>query len=208
MKTESSWLFHRLSTIVSLLMFAGLVCGSAAAQQVIPIVEDEPSMELVGQAINTPTHSHLFGYVSFLKTLGINVFSGTTQDESTAEFTFNIEASTTEVNSNGPVKVIHRVGKMTIYLNTAPADFSNPASFRSGEPIMVATYRQQVVFDTTTQLFTTVHFSTILSTSPFTLNGRSRQLGVIGQRFQTHLTGRFTDTSPNGFYGGYVVGAR
>jgi len=56
--------------------------------------------------------------------------------------------------------IVNRTGTTTIYLNNASSDFSNPASFSQGTPIQVSTYRQQVIANTLTNAFVTVHMNT------------------------------------------------
>ncbi len=206
-----------------------LVCSLAALLIWMPIVppatasdddetrinfaDDQTVFELVGQVTNFPATpsaplgtSNQYGYLTALRGID-NVFSGSPQNETTALFTFFNEVTTTRSISNGPLRVIDRDGTTTIYLNSAPASFADPNSFRSGTPIQTSTLHQQVVVDTVTGMFTVVFFNTITSTSDFTLNGTTLELGKEGHSFQTTLTGHLNSPAPpSGHFGGYAVG--
>src|SRR5712671_3348504 len=140
-----------MTRLRNLLLVAGitiLTAGSLAAQtKVISMLEDQNVLEFVGQFNNTPTTSQQFGYISRIESLD-NAFNGASQSEATAQFTFVTNATTDRVIANGPLRIVNRTGTTTIYLNTPPSDFSNPASFSQGTPIQVSTYRQQVVLNT------------------------------------------------------------
>jgi hypothetical protein len=108
--------------------------------------------------------------------------------------------------SDGPLRIIDRNGTTTIYLNTAPASFANPDSFRSGIPVQTSTLHQQVV-NTAVGTFTAVFANTISSTSAFTINGPTFRLGQTGQAFRATVTGQANATPPpNAHIGGYAVG--
>jgi hypothetical protein len=88
------------------------------------------SLEFVGQFQNsapgvTPaTHSH-YGYLSYIR--GLPVFRGAAQDEKTALFTFFAEAATPRVIPNGPLRIVTRVGKLTLYRDPSTnGDFAKP----------------------------------------------------------------------------------
>jgi hypothetical protein len=76
-----------------------------------------------------------------------------------------------------------------------------------GTPILISDYTQQVVQDTVSGTFTTVHLNTITATSPFTLSG-VHQLGHVGRAFRTNYTGHANTPGllPTGWFGGYAVG--
>ncbi len=100
------------------------------------------SLEFVGQFQNSPpgvtpaTHSH-YGYLSYIQ--GLSVFAHAPQEETTALFTFFAEAATLHVIANGPLRVITRVGTLTIYLDRSTnGSFANPETFRDGTPVLVA----------------------------------------------------------------------
>ena len=169
------------------------------------------SFELVGQLQNSPpgvtpaTHSH-YGYLSYIR--GLSAFTGAAQNETTALFTFYANAATPRVISNGPLRIITRVGKFTIYRDRSTnGDFARPASFRDGTPVLVARLRQQVISNTVTGSFTTFHENTIVSTRPFSAGGRRVRLGRVGGSFRAFFSGQVTMPGPpSGFFGGYAVG--
>ena len=195
----------------ALAVLALLTCRVTAAQDqpvLIPISEDRPSLEFVGQFINSGTSSQQFGYLSNIR--GLNqIFTGTTQNETTAMFTFFTQATTVRTITNGSVRVVHRVGTTTIYFNPNPAgDFNNPSSFQQGTPISVSNYSQQVVVDLVAGSFTSAHLNDITATAPFWLNRVQYQLGQVGRSFRTHYLGHANSPGllPSGWFGGYAVG--
>ena len=197
--------------LLALAVLALLTCRVIAAQDqpvLIPISEDRPSLEFVGQFINSGTSSQQFGYLSNIH--GLNqIFTGTTQNETTAMFTFFTQATTVSTITNGSVRVVHRVGTTTIYFNPNPAgDFNNPSSFQQGTPILVSNYNQHVDVDTVTSSFVTAHLNDITETTPFWLSGRQYQLGQVGRSFRTHYLGHINSPGllPSGWVGGYAVG--
>lgn len=168
------------------------------------------SLELVGQFQNSapgvtpPTHSH-YGYLAHIR--GLSVFTASAQDERSALFTFYSDAATPRVIANGPLRVVTRVGRVTIYRDpSANGDFARPGSFRDGTPVLVARLRQQVVTDTVTGSLTTFHQNTIVSTRPFAAGRRRVRLGHVGQTFRTVLSGHVTMPGPpSGYIAGYAV---
>jgi hypothetical protein len=168
------------------------------------------SLELVGQFQNsapgvTPaTHTH-YGYLSYVR--GVRVFKGTTENETTALFTFAADAITLRVIANGPLRVITRTGKLTVYRDASTnGNFAKPETFRDGVRVLVATFRQQVVNNTVTGSFTTFHQATITSTRPFAGAGGRLQLGRVGQTFRLAFTGQGNMPGPPaGYLGGYGV---
>jgi hypothetical protein len=168
------------------------------------------SLELVGQFRNSPpgvtppTHIH-YGYLSYIS--GLPAFSGAAPNETTALFTFFANAATQRVIPDGPLRIITRVGKVTIYRDASTnGNFARPDSFRDGRPVLVARFRQQVVNNTVTGAFTTFHQNTIVSTRPFPA-GRGRvRLGRVGERFSSSFSGHGNMPGPpSGFFGGYAV---
>jgi hypothetical protein len=178
----------------------------------INFVQGKIAFEFLGQATNfQPSPSaplgsaHQYGFLTAVRGID-NVFSGSPHNETTALFTFFNEATTTESITNGPLRIVDRNGTTTIYLNTSPASFANPDSFRSGIPVLVSTLHQQAV-NTPDGTFTTVFANTILSTSAFTINGTAFRLGHTGQAFRATVTGQSNPTPPpNAHFGGYAVG--
>ena len=205
---------HQLLALVAVAL---ITCGVMVAQDdpvLIPISEDRPALEFVGQFItNGPgagVSSQQFGYLSNIRGLGLNqIFTGSTHNETTAMFTFYSQAATVSAIANGVVRIVHRVGTTTIYFNPNPAgDFNNPSSFQQGTPILVSNYTQHVDVDTVTSSFVTAHLNDITATTPFWLNGMHYQLGQVGRSFRTHYLGHVNSPGllPSGWVGGYAVG--
>ena len=182
--------------------------GSTAAAPVRQI--RALSFEFVGQfqssapGVTPPTHIH-YGYLSYIR--GLSAFTGSTQNETTALFTFSADAATPRVIANGPLRIITRVGTLRIYRDSSPdGDFAKPGSFRNGTPVLVARFRQQVISNTVTGSFTTFHQNTIVSTRRFPGGRGNVQLGRVGATFRTVFNGHGTMPGPpSGYFGGYAV---
>jgi hypothetical protein len=167
------------------------------------------SLEFVGQfqssapGVTPVTHIH-YGYLSYIQ--GLSVFTHAPQDETSALFTFFADAATLRVISNGPLRVITRVGTLTIYLDRSTnGSFANPETFRDGTPVLVAAFRQEVISNTVTNSFTTFHQNAITSTRPFPANRGNVQLAVVGETFKTYFSGQGNMPGPpSGFFGGYA----
>jgi hypothetical protein len=180
----------------------------------INFVEDQIAFEFVGQVTNFPSSpsaplgsSIQYGYLSVVPGIE-NVFSGIAHDETTAVLTFFNEATTTESFADGLLRVVDRNGTTTIYLNSAPASFANPDSFRSGTPILRSQLHQQAVVDTAGGTFTAVFQNIISSTNAFAINGTTFKLGERGQALRSTVTGQLNATPPpTGYFAGYAVGA-
>lgn len=169
------------------------------------------SFELVGQVTNTPlgitpATSSQYGYLSYLR--GLQVFEAEPENETDALFTFYVQATTTRVLSDGPLRVLTRVGKLTIYHDpSANGSFDKPDTFRDGAPILVAGLRQQVVIDTVSGAFTTHILNQITSTTGFRSGSRELHLGRVGQKFETVLSGHQNmPAPPSGYFAGYTFG--
>jgi hypothetical protein len=168
------------------------------------------SLELVGQFQNSPpgvtppTHVH-YGYLSYIG--GLSAFGGSAENETTALFTFFSDAATPRVIANGPLRIVTRVGLLTIYRDSSPdGDFAKPESFRDGTPVLVARFRQQVVTNTVTGSLTTFHQNTIVATRQFSAGRGNIELGRVGATFRTFFSGQVTMPGPpSGFLGGYAV---
>jgi hypothetical protein len=168
------------------------------------------SLEFVGQfqtsppGVTPPTHIH-YGYLSYIR--GLSAFTRAAQDEKSALFTFYSNAATPRVIPNGPLRIVTRVGRVTIYRDpSTDGEFARSASFRDGTPVLVARLRQQVVTNTITGSFTTFHQNTIVSTRPFPAGRRSVRLGRVGATFRTVFSGHVTMPGPpSGYFGGYAV---
>jgi hypothetical protein len=198
-------------TTLALMASTGAIFPSHSERREQPVRQIRSlSLELVGQFQNSPpgvtpaTHVH-YGYLSYIR--GLTVFRGAAQNETTALFTFSADAATPRVIANGPLRVVTRLGRLTIYRDPSPdGDFARAASFRDGTPVLVARFRQQVVNNTVTGAFTTFHQNTIVSTRSFAA-GRGRvRLGRVGATFRTFFSGHGNMPGPpSGFFGGYAV---
>jgi hypothetical protein len=201
---------RKLLGLLTFAVLALLTSGVAKSHDatVIPMPNGRNVLEFVGQVNNTATTSQQFGYLSNIEGLSSIFSSSTTQNETTALFTFVTNATTDRVIVDGPLKVINRSGTTTIYLNNAPSSFNTPASFSQGTPIQVSTYRQQVILNTTTNDFVTVHMNEITQAAQFTLNGQLYQLGHQGKSFRTAYSGQSNapGLAPSGWFSGYAVG--
>lgn len=182
---------------------AGATPGAATQVRAI-------SFELVGQVTNTPPGvtpqvSTQFGYLAYVDRL--RAFTGNPQNETTALFTFYVQATTQRVIVDGPLRVITRVGSFAVYRDPgANARFSDTETFRDGTRVLVARFRQQVVVDTVSETFTTLNRNTVTATKPFPAGARRVQLGVTGGRFDTVLTGHLNMPGPpSGYFAGYTL---
>ena len=168
------------------------------------------SFEFVGQFQNSPagvapaTHSH-YGYLSYIR--GVPAFRASPESETTAVFTFFADASTVRVIVDGPLRIVTRVGKLTIYRDPSTnGDFDQPETFRDGARILVGEFTQQVVNNTVTGSFTTFHRVRITSTQPFQAGRRKLQLGRVGQTFRIAFSGQGNMPGPpSGYFGGYGI---
>ncbi len=156
--------------------------------------------------------SQQFGYVSYLEGID-SVFTDPTpanQNETTAMLTFFTDVKTTRTTPHGPFTIIIREGTTTLYRNTAPATFTVPDSFQSGEPILTSTIRQQVILDTVEKTFTVVNLNTISQTRRFDLDSQTVRIGAPGDMLRTSLMGvlRARDgvPPPTGHFAGSAVG--
>ena len=202
----------KYATPLLVLTVIALGCMSLAAQTdtTIKIAEDQPTLEFVGQFNNSGLSSQQFGYISDIQGF-TPVFNGTPKNESTANFTFVTNATTNVVSVNGPFRTVNRTGTTTIYLNNGPSDFTNPASFSQGTPIQASNFSQQVVLNTATGAFTTVHLNTITNVESFVLGGATYRLGQVGKAFRTTYSGQVNSvvgTAPSGWFSGYAVGVK
>jgi hypothetical protein len=167
------------------------------------------AMELVGQVLNVPmtTISNQYGYLSFVD--GIDpVFTSPPHNETTARFSFNTQATTTQVIDNGNLRIVDRIGSTTIYLDEVPnGNFAVPSTFADGTPVLTMSLRQQVILDLVESTFTTVNINTVTSVTAFDMDGQQLRLGQVGDQFRTSISGRGNTTgTPAGFViAGYTV---
>jgi hypothetical protein len=197
----------KLAGCLMMLALSAFTRGQTSGQTV-PIPQDQVVYEFVGQFNNTPTTSQQFGYISTARGVSSIFISEVTQDETTALLTFVTNANTDRTTINGPFKVINRTGTTTIYLNTPPSDFNDPSTFMQGTPIQVSDYSQQVVFNTDNNTFVTVHTNTVTKVAPFTIEGKTYQIGRVGNVFRTNYSGEANtaSSSPGGWFAGNAVG--
>ena len=168
------------------------------------------NLELVGQVQNSapgvsPATSIQYGYLSYLR--GVPIVQGEPLSESTGLATFYTDTTTTQVVNDGPLRVIDRKGKLTIYYDSTPdGNFANPDSFRDGTSAFVADVQQQVIVDTATSAFTAENLNTITSTSAVEGPTGALQLGKTGDRFRTIISGHLNAPPgpPSAFMGGYA----
>ena len=187
-----------------------IMLGSASAQTTIPITEQQVLYELIGEFNNSGLSNQQYGYLSSVTGLD-NVFSSaTTKNETTALFTFVTNATTFQVVNHGPFRIVDRTGTTTIYLNNGPSDFTNPATFSQGLSIQVSDFRQQVIINTLTNTFLTVHTNTITDVETFTLNGEAYRLGQLGKSFRTNYSGQVNapGAGPSGWFAGTSIGSK
>jgi hypothetical protein len=197
---------------VSFWSMAAVVCTAAAtssAQVALPIADEQVLYEMTGEFNNTGSASQQYGYLSSVTGLANAFSSTTTKNETTALFTFVTNATTYQVVNNGPFRIVDRTGTTTIYLNSGPSDFTNPATFSQGMPIQVSNYHQQVILNTGTNAFLTVHTNTVTHVETFTLDGVAYRVGHVGKSFRTNYSGQSNapGAAPSGWFAGTSIGS-
>ena len=187
-----------------------ITAANASAQITLPISEQQVIYELIGEFNNSGAASQQYGYLSSVTGLGAVFNSSTTKNESTALFTFVTNATTFQVVNHGSFRVIDRTGTTTIYLNNGPSDFASPTSFSQGTPIQVSSFRQQVILNTLTNTFVTVHTNTVTSAETFMLDGVVYRLGQLGKSFRTNYSGQVNTpgATPSGWFAGTSTGSK
>jgi hypothetical protein len=186
-----------------------ITAGVASAQITIPISEEQVLYEMIGEFNNSGSASQQYGYLSSVTGLANAFSSTTTKNETTALVTFVTNATTYQVVNNGPFRIVDRTGTTTIYLNSGPSDFTNPATFSQGMPIQVSNYHQQVILNTGNNAFLTVHTNTVTHVETFTLNGVAYRLGHTGKSFRTNYSGQSNalGATPSGWFAGTSIGS-
>jgi hypothetical protein len=187
-----------------------ITAAAASAQTTLPITEQQVLYEVIGEFNNSGLASQQYGYISSVTGLDNAFSSATTKNETTALFTLVTNATTFQVVNHGPFRIIDRTGTTTIYLNNGPSDFTNPATFSQGMPIQVSNYRQQVILNTLTNTFVTVHTNTITNVETFSLNGVAYRLGQLGKSFRTNYSGQVNTPGalPSGWFAGTSIGTK
>lgn len=197
----------RLLLVAAIMLVTVLVNAQESALQLIRFDEDVVGLKFIGNVNNAGANSSQFGYFSYVPS-PLSAFNGTPEDVAHANFTFFTDAVTQRVTVNGTLRIVDRTGTTTVYMPTTPPNFSDPSSFRVGNPIQISSLQQQVILDTTTGDFSVVNINTVTTTSAFYSDGQEYQLGKPGDRFRTILRGKTNPTAPPGFYiAGYAVGA-
>lgn len=184
------------------------------------------AFEVVGQVTNfppagpgQPATSQQYGYLSLINGLEADqIFTTadpTLQNETTARFTFFTDAVTERVISNGRLRIVNRTGTTTIYFDeTSNGDFSNRDTFRSGTPVMIMAYRQQVVLDVGEMAaglpgsgtFTVMNLLKVSEVQTFEIEGERYQLGKLRDQFRQFYSGAPPSAiPPNGVFAGYTV---
>jgi hypothetical protein len=201
-------LLIRCLVAVSVALIAATGGLTAAAHEQGPAKVDV-DLELIGQVINsapgvTPATSAQYGYVSQLDDVA------GWPNESAAVLTFYTDTTTNRVVNNGPLRIVSRTGRLTIYHDpSANGNFANPESFRDGTPVLTAVVRQQVILNTLTGAFTAHNVNTITSRSPFELGNDRVLLGRFGGQFQTVISGQLaTAAPPSAYMSGYTSSIR
>jgi hypothetical protein len=194
-------------SLVAMLFFA-VLASSAEKLKIIPIQDDQVAYELIGEFINSGTSNTQYGYLSRVAGFDSAFNSAAPQDETTAIFTFVTNATTNEVVTHGPFRVINRTGTTTIYLNNGPSNFSDPSSFSQGTPVQISEFTQQSISNTLNNTFVTVHTNVITKVATFTLDGQAYRLGQIGRSFRTNYFGQINTSgpSPTGYFAGTSIG--
>ena len=201
---------RHVTTVVLAAVFVLISLGGASAQTTIPITEEQVVYEMIGEFNNSGLASQQYGYLSSVTGLD-NAFSSTTsKNETAALFTFVTNATTFQVVNHGPFRIVDRTGTTTIYLNNGPSDFTNPATFSQGMPIQVSNYRQEVIINTLTNTFVTVHTNTVTDVETFTLNGVGYRLGQLRKSFRTNYSGQANTPGavPSGWFAGTSIGSK
>jgi hypothetical protein len=197
-------------SVTAILMFTMALCASAQPTTTLPIGEDQVVYQMIGEFLNSGAAHMQYGY--FTSVAGLNsVFSSpTTKDESTALVTFVTTATNTQVVNHGPFRIVNRAGTTTIYLNNGPSSFADPASFSQGTPIQKSNFTQQVILNTSTNAFVTVHTNTVTSVRSFTLGGTNYRLGNPGKSFRTNYSGQANAPGvvPSGYFAGTSTGSK
>lgn len=203
----------RLRRFALATLLVALVLTAPAAAATPERTIRDLSLEFVGQLQNSPagatpqTHIH-YGYLSYVR--GATAFKGEPEDETTALLTFYAAATTVRVISDGPLRVITRLGTLTIYRAAQTGgNFADPNTFRQGTPVLVATFRQQSIVDSLSSTFTTFHQNRIVSTTRFAAGRGKVQLGEVGDTFTTVFQGHSNMPGPpSGWFAGYAVSRR
>jgi hypothetical protein len=203
-----------MKKIGAILVLAAIAAVGAAAQGTthhaakVAVIHDL-WFEEVGQFMNsgpgvTPeTHIH-YGYVSWVQ--GLSAFTADPQTLSTARLTFFADGKTTSTTADGPLRFATRTGTITIYYDPSRnSDWTNPATFRDGTPVLVVRYRHQPIQSTLTSAVSLFSHDMIVATKPFAWGKGKVRLGAAGDTFDEHYTGQGNMPGPpSGYFIGYA----
>lgn len=155
-----------------------------------------------------------YGYLTYVNGVSEtqSIFTpGPQQNQATALFTFYADTTAERITNNGSIRIIDRLGTMTIYLDTTPdGDFANPDTFRDGVAIQTSELRLQFILDTITGAFHVASVHTITSSDLFSLGSDNLFLGKAGQKFRRIIVGHVVNppptSSPAAHLAGYAIG--
>ena len=167
--------------------------------------------EFVGQVLNaSPTQSLQYGYLNSVPGLDTVSTTGSPVSEANALLSFYNDTTTQQVINNGPIRVIDRNGTATIFFNgSGGGDFTNPDTFRAGNPVQTCTLRHQVIIDTSSGYFTASFEMTITSVRVFQINGSGYVLGKPGEVYHWSVYGKLTQQGPpSAQIAGFASGSR
>ena len=135
----------------------------------------------------------------------------TTRTEATARFTFVATTTWDARHEFGNIIVTSAPGTVTIFFNEAPsADFDNPESFASGQPIATFSVRYYNVLNVQApgQGNSSLVADLIQqSTNSFTLNGRLLRLGRRGLQERIQASGQGTRIQVDPVRAFFLLGA-
>lgn len=120
--------------------------------------------------------------------------------------TFYTEATTTRTTSNGPLRIVDRVGTTRIYLAPAPGDFASPENFRTGTLVQTSRLEQHVILDTQTGAFSVLNVNTVTPGGTQASGWTCPELLRPGARIRTELHGHVNavGSTPTGWFGGFA----
>lgn len=193
--------------------YAALYAGDASAGKHAGETSAGNSLgyEFVGQVLNaSSTQSLQYGYLNSVP--GLDTVSATSGpvSEASALLSFYNDTTTQQVINNGPIRVVDRTGTATIFFNVSGGgDFSNPDTFRAGNPIQTCTLRHQVIIDTSSGYFTASFEMTVTSVRVFQINGSGYVLGKPGEVYHWSVYGKLTQQGPpSAQIAGFASGSR
>ncbi len=167
--------------------------------------------EFVGQVLNASTTQSLqYGYLNSVPGLNAVSTTGGPVSEANALLNFYNDTTTQQVINNGPIRVVDRTGTATIFFSgSGGGDFTNPDTFRAGNPIQTCTLRHQVIIDTSSGYFTASFEMTITSVRVFQINGSGYVLGKPGEVYHWSVYGKLTQQGPpSAQIAGFASGSR